>query len=84
MNPITNTPKILFTPGFNLYRKKAAALECLTETANLQQTVAFSVTITTEPSKRANDEIFSDFMEERIIIPRYLPTRVNFFAGTTR
>ena len=64
MDPITNTPKNLSASGFNLYRKKAAALECLTETVNLQQTVAFSVTITTEPSKRANDEKISDFMEE--------------------
>ena len=65
MDPITNTPNILSAPGFNVYRKKSAALECLlTETSELQQTVAFSATTTNETSKRSNDEIVSDFMNE--------------------
>ena len=65
MDPITNTPNILSAPGFNAYRKKAAALDCLlTETSALQQTVAFSATTDHETSKSSNDENVSDFMKE--------------------
>ena len=64
MMSITNTPNILSAPGFNTYRKTTAALECLTETKELQQTVVFSVTITDEPSKTSNDENIVDFMDE--------------------
>ena len=92
-DPITNTPNILSTPGSNKQRKKATALEFLTDTTKLQKTGAFSASTTPENSKTDNDANLSAFMEiitekalthcKRITIPWHLPPRLKFFAGTT-
>lgn len=62
-DPNTNTPKINSAPGSKNYTMKVAAIQCLTTTANLHQTVAFSsdMICLNTITKRTYDNI-RDFM----------------------